>query len=76
MQINIEVFHKVTLYCWFCVARPAQSTQNKFAYLCNISRKTWGMKLMFLNLDKQKRLLQVNSIILGVCIQACPKYPK
>ena len=25
----------------------AQNTQNKFAYLCNISRKTWGMKLTF-----------------------------
>ena len=31
-----------------CVARHAQNSQNKeFAYLCNISRKTWGMKLIF-----------------------------
>ena len=28
--------------------KHAQSTQNKkFAYLCNISRKAWGMKLVF-----------------------------
>ena len=36
------------------VAKNAQSTQNKmFAYLCNISRKTWGTKLIF--------FLQVNT---------------
>ena len=33
---------------WMSIARHSQSTQNnKFAYLCNISRKTWGMKLIF-----------------------------
>ena len=31
-----------------CVSRHAQSTQNnKFAYLCIISAKMWGMKLNF-----------------------------
>ena len=47
MQINIEVFYKLILSFWVCVARHAQSTENKkFAYLSNISRKTWGMKLI------------------------------
>ena len=33
---------------WVCTTRHAQSTQfKKFAYLCKISRKTWGMKLNF-----------------------------
>ena len=45
MQINIEVLYKLILSFCVCLGRHAQSTQNKkFAYLCNISRKTWGMK--------------------------------
>ena len=32
---------------WLCISRHAQSTQNKFAYLCSISRKAWAMKLIF-----------------------------
>ena len=48
MQINMEVFCKLILSFWMCIARHAQSTQsNKFAFLCNISRKTWGIKLIF-----------------------------
>ena len=48
MQMNIEVFCKLILSFWVFIDRHAQSTQNKkFAYLCNISRKTWGMKLIF-----------------------------
>ena len=38
------VFHSF----WVCVTRQAQSTHNKMlAYLCNSSRKTWGMKFIF-----------------------------
>ena len=29
MQINIEVFCKLILSFWVCIARHAQSTQNK-----------------------------------------------
>ena len=48
MQINAKVLYKVITSFWVFVARHAQSTQNKkFAYLCNISRKTWGVKLVF-----------------------------
>ena len=48
IQINIEVFYKLILSFCVCVTKHAQSTQNKkFAYLCNISRKPWGMKLIF-----------------------------
>ena len=119
-------FYKLILLSWVCVSRHAQSTQNKkFAYLCNISRKTWGMKWFFclqintkvfykmilsfwvcatrvtqstqnnkfaislqylkengknevdfLLADKHQRFLQIDTIILGVCGQACPNYPK
>ena len=48
IQINIEVLYKLILSFWVCVIRHVQSTQNKkFAYLCNISRKIQGMKLIF-----------------------------
>ena len=47
-QINIEVFHKLIVPFWVCVTRYAQNTENKkFAYLCNIFRKSRGMKLIF-----------------------------
>ena len=32
---------------WLNIARHTQSTQNKSAYLCSISRKAWAMKLIF-----------------------------
>ena len=75
MEINIEVFYKLILSFWVCVTRHSQSTQNKFAYLCNISSKAWEMKLIFY-LQINTSFLQVNSIILGVLSQACPKYPE
>ena len=41
-------FLQVDITTWVCVSRHAQSMQNKkFAYLCNISRKTWGIKWFF-----------------------------
>ena len=48
MQINIEVFYKLILSFWVGVTRDARNTQNKkFAYLGNIFRKAWRMKLIF-----------------------------
>ena len=77
MQTNIEVFYKLILSFWVCVVRHSQSTQNKkFAYLCKISRKALWVKLIFLPANKHKSFLWVDSITLGLCSQACPKYPK
>ena len=42
---------------------------------CNISRKTWGMKLIF-GADNIKSLLQVDTIIFGGLDQAYRKYSK
>ena len=124
-QRNIKVFYKLILSFCVCVSSHAQSTQNKkFAYICNISRKKWGMKLFFylqintkvfykvivsfwicvtrlakstennkftislkylkerkneadfVLADKHQRFLQIDTIILGVCGQACLNYPK
>ena len=48
MQINSKVFYKLILSFWVCIARLAQSIQNrKFVYLCNISSKTRALKLFF-----------------------------
>ena len=67
MQINIEIFYKFILSFLVYVTRHAHSTQNKFAYLCNISRKAQGMKLSF--------CLQINTkvfykviVLLWMCI--------
>ena len=30
----------------------------------------------FLHVDKHQRLLQIDTVIFGVCGQACPNYPK
>ena len=46
MEIAIKVFYKLILSCWVCITRHAQSTQISL-YICNVSRKIWGMKLIF-----------------------------
>ena len=57
MRINIEVFYKLILSFCVCVTRHAQSTQSKkFVYLCNFSRKIWGMNLIF--------WLQINTTVI------------
>ena len=79
MQMNIEAFYNLILTFWLCITRHTQSTQNKFAYLCSISRKAWVMKLIFfffLPPDKDKNSLQIDSITSGVHSQTCLKYPK
>ena len=75
MHINIEVFCKLILLFWVYLNRHAQLTQNKFAYFWNISKKAWGMELIFC-LQFSKSLLQVDNMALGVSSQAFPKYPK
>ena len=48
MQRTRKNVYELSLSFWGCAATHAQSAQNrKFAYLCNISRKTMGMKLLF-----------------------------
>ena len=51
-----------------CVARQAQSTQNKkFAIsLLYLKENVWG-EVDFLTADKNQIFLQTDTIILGVC---------
>ena len=61
-------FNKLILL--FCVygARHAQSTKNKnFAYLCGISRKTWGRKSVFY-LQKNRKIFYKLIVLLWVCV--------
>ena len=71
MQIEIEVFYKLMLSLWVCITRHAQSTQDKFAYLSNISKKKKKVRdeVDFSPADKQKSFLQVDIIILISCLQ-------
>ena len=67
MYINIEVFYKLILSFWVCIVKHAQITQNKFAYLCNISRRTWGMKLIFC-LEINIKVFHKLIVLCWVCI--------
>ena len=48
MQINIKVFYKLILSFWVCVARHAQSTQNKkYAHFVISPEYCGGLSLFF-----------------------------
>ena len=76
MQINTEDFCKLKLSFWVCIARHAQSTQNKkFPYICN-SPKNVGNEINFLATNKYQNFLQIDSITLGVRSLPYPMYPQ
>ena len=58
-----------------CITRHAQSTQNnKFAISLQYLKEKMKDEVDFLPKDKQN--FQSDTIILGVCGQACQNYPK
>ena len=60
-----------------CVARHAQSSQNDmFAISLQYLKENVKDEVDFLPTDKCERFLQVDIIILDVCGQASPNYPK
>ena len=62
---------------WLCVTRLAQSTQNnKFAISLKYLKYNGNNEFDFVLADKHQRFLPIDTIILGVCGQACPNYPK
>ena len=76
LQINTKVFCKVIVF-WVCVTRLAQGTRNnKFAISLQYLKKNGKNEVDFLLVDKHQRFLEIAAIILGVCGQACPSYPK
>ena len=76
LQIKTKVFYKLLVSRWVCVARHAQSTQNNTFTIPLQYLKENVKDEVLLPADKRHRFLQIITIILGVCGQACPNYPK
>ena len=77
LQINIKAFYKMIVSLWVCVARHAQSTKNnRFTISLQYLKENVKDEVDFLPDDKTRRFLQSDTIILGVCGQTCPYYPK
>ena len=49
---------------------------NKFGISMQYLKENLKDGVDFLRADRRQRVLQTNTIILGVCGQACPTYPK
>ena len=58
LQVDTIILGRHSLVC-------PKYANKKFAYLCNISRKTLGIKLLFLPIDKYKSFLQGDNITLA-----------
>ena len=77
LLININVFFKLTISFWACLASHAQSTQNnKFAISFQNFKEKLKNEVDFFPEDKDKRFLQIDTITLCVFNQACLNYPK
>ena len=71
-----KVFYKLIVSLCVCVARHTQSTQNKVFYIFAILKKSAKDEVDFSPADTHQRFLQVDTIILVLCGQTCPNYPK
>ena len=77
LQMNTKVFFKMIVSLYVYVARHAQSTQsNKFAISLQYIKKNMKGEVDFLPAGKPQKFLQIDTIILGVCSQACSNFPK
>ena len=73
MQINIEVSYKLIL----SLSNHSLSTQNKkFVISVQYFKENVKNEVEFLPAYKHQSFLQIDTIILGACGQACPNYPK
>ena len=71
-----KVFYKLIVSLWMCIASHAQSTSKKFTVSSQYLRKNVKDEFDVLPACKHQRFPQIDTIILGVCSQACPNYPK
>ena len=77
LQINTNVFYKMIVSLLVFITRLAQSTQNnKFAIPLQYLKENRKNEVDFLPADKHQRFPKIDTIILGVCSQACSNYPK
>ena len=71
LQTNANVFYRLTV--WVCEARHAQNTQTLILQYLKENIKD---EVILLSVDKCQKFPQIDTIILGVCGQACPNYLK
>ena len=77
LQINPKVFYKMIVSFWVCVARQVQSTKNnQFTRSLQYLKEYMKDEVDFLPTDKCWSFFQIDTIILGVCGQACLNYLK
>ena len=61
---NIKVFYKMIVSLWLCIARHAQSTQNKrFTISLQYVKENVKNEVDILSADKRRRFLQCDAII-------------
>ena len=76
LQINTIVLNKIIVSLWVCVARQAQSTKsNQFTASLQYLKEHMD-EVDFLSADQSWKFFQIDTIILGMCGQACPNYLK
>ena len=77
LQVNTKFFYKMIVLLWVCVARHAQSIEhNKFVTSLQYLRENMKDEVDFLPADKRESFPLIDTIILGVCGQVCPNFPK
>ena len=68
--INMKVSYMLIVSLWVCRAQSTQMTSLQYL------KESVKDEVDFLCADKLQRFLQIDTIILGLCGQACPNYPK
>ena len=78
LQINTKFFYsELIVPIWICVNKHAQNTKtSKFAKSLQYLKENVKDEVDFLPKDKDQRLLQIDTITLGVCGQGSTNYPK
>ena len=73
----MKVFLKLIVSLWVYVVRHAQNTEiGKFTISLEHVKENMKDKVVFLPVDRRQRFPQTDTIILSVCRQASPNYPK
>ena len=69
LQINTKVFYKLLVLLWVSIARHAQSIQNnKITISLQYLQENVMYEVDFLSSYKYQRFLQIDTIILEVCV--------
>ena len=71
-NVKNEVFFKLIVPVLVCVCGQSCPNYPKYQFLCNILRKKWAMKCIFLNANKHESFLQVDTMIFDGGGQAFP----